>query len=101
MKPYNATLSNRWIWRAEAADEDWMTWPPRSPELTPCDFFLWGYVKEQMFMPPLPLNIDELKLRIAAAIETIDRNVLERVCDELDCRLDTCWVTNEPHIEHL
>ena len=21
-------------------------WPPRSPDLTPCDFFLWGYVKE-------------------------------------------------------
>ncbi|PNF41322.1 hypothetical protein B7P43_G17534 [Cryptotermes secundus] len=23
-----------------------MKWPPRSPQLTPCDFFLWGYVKE-------------------------------------------------------
>lgn len=23
-------------------------WPPRSPDLTPCDFFLWGYVKEVM-----------------------------------------------------
>ena len=21
-------------------------WPPRSPDLTPCDFFLWGYIKE-------------------------------------------------------
>lgn len=21
-------------------------WPPRSPDLTPCDFFLWGYTKE-------------------------------------------------------
>ena len=20
-------------------------WPPRSPDLTPCDFFLWGYLK--------------------------------------------------------
>jgi hypothetical protein len=39
----------------------------------PCDFFLWGYVKEQVFVPPLPLDIDDLKLRITAAIETIDR----------------------------
>jgi hypothetical protein len=55
-----------------------------------CDFFLWGYVKEQGFVPPLPLDIDELTLRITAAIETTDRNVLERVWDELDYRLDIC-----------
>lgn len=23
-------------------------WPPRSPELTPFDFFLWGYVQEEV-----------------------------------------------------
>jgi hypothetical protein len=28
-------------------------------------------------VPPLPLDIDELELRITAAIETIDRNMLE------------------------
>jgi hypothetical protein len=32
-------------------------------------------VKEQVFVPPLPLDIDELKLGITAAIETVDRNV--------------------------
>jgi hypothetical protein len=37
-----------------------MKWPPRSPGLTSWDFFLWGYVKEQVFVPPLPLDIDEL-----------------------------------------
>jgi hypothetical protein len=24
-------------------------WPPRSPDLTPCDFFLWGYLKAQVY----------------------------------------------------
>ena len=24
------------------------TWPPRSPDATPCDSFLWGYVKDQV-----------------------------------------------------
>jgi hypothetical protein len=52
------------------------------------DFFLWGYAKEQVFVPPVPLDIDELKLRITAALETIDRNMLERVWNELDYRLD-------------
>jgi hypothetical protein len=35
-------------------------------------------------VPPLQLDIDELKLRITAAIETVDRNVLGRAWDELD-----------------
>ena len=25
-----------------------LAWPPRSPDATPCDFFLWGYVKDQV-----------------------------------------------------
>jgi hypothetical protein len=50
----------------------------------PCDFFLLGYVTEQVFVPPLPLDIDELKLRITSPIETIDRDMLERVWDELE-----------------
>jgi hypothetical protein len=43
---------------------------------------------------PLPLDIDELKPRITAAVETIDRNMLERIRDELDYRLDIWGVTN-------
>jgi hypothetical protein len=45
---------------------------------------MWGYVKEQMFMPRLLLNIDEFKLRIVAAIKIIDTNLLEILWDELD-----------------
>jgi hypothetical protein len=43
-----------------------------------------------VFVPPLLLDVDEFKLRIAAAIETINRNMLERAWDELDYRLDIC-----------
>jgi len=25
-------------------------WPARSPDLTPCDYFLWGYVKSRVFL---------------------------------------------------
>ena len=38
-------------------------WPPRSPDLTPCDFFLWGYLKDKVFSTS-PQNIDELRQRI-------------------------------------
>jgi hypothetical protein len=46
-------------------------WPPHSPDATPCDFFLWGYAKDQVYVPPLPANIPELKVRIRTATETI------------------------------
>ena len=32
-----------------------------SPDLTPCDFFLWGYTKDRDFVPPLPVSLNELK----------------------------------------
>ena len=35
-------------------------WPPRSPDLTPCDFFLWGYIKSRICRSP-PLNIMALR----------------------------------------
>jgi hypothetical protein len=55
-----------------------MKWPPRSPDLNPRDTFLWGYVKERAFVPALPLDTDAPKLRITAAAETIDSNMLEK-----------------------
>jgi hypothetical protein len=101
MEPYNTILPNCWIGRAGAANEEWMKWPPHSLDPTPCDFSLWGYVNKQEFVPPLPLDIDELKLRITTAIEAIDRNTLERVWVESYYRLHISWVMNGAHIEHL
>ena len=37
----DATFPNRWIGRDGPTP-----WPPRSPDITPLDFFLWGYVKD-------------------------------------------------------
>ena len=43
----NANLPGRWIGRASHNDSPLLPWPPRSPDLTPCDFFLWGYIKDR------------------------------------------------------
>jgi hypothetical protein len=75
-------------------------WSPHCPDLTTSDFFLWGYVKEQVFVPPLPLDTHELKLRITTAIKTIDRYMLERVWDELDYRWDICPVSKTFRVCH-
>ncbi|GBO01369.1 hypothetical protein AVEN_275664-1 [Araneus ventricosus] len=39
------------------------TWPPWSPDLNPCDFWLWGYLKNVVYGGPIA-NLAELKNRI-------------------------------------
>jgi len=41
-------------------DQMLIAWPSRSQDATPCDFFLGGYVKDQIYVPPLPARIPEL-----------------------------------------
>ena len=48
----NRVLQQRWIGRAAKGDNHLLPWPPRSPDLTPCDFFLWGFVKDSVYVPP-------------------------------------------------
>ncbi|GBN98620.1 hypothetical protein AVEN_272953-1 [Araneus ventricosus] len=40
----DATFPQRWIGRGAA-----MAWPPRSPDITPLDFYVWGYVKQHVY----------------------------------------------------
>lgn len=47
-----------------------VSWPPRSPDLTPCDFFWWGTSKDLVFKEP-PNNIIE----IAQKFEEVARNI--------------------------
>ena len=78
-----------------------LAWPHRSPDATPCDFFLWGYIKHQVYVPPLPANIPELKVPIRNTIETFTTDMLQTVWNELDYRADVCRITKGAHIEHL
>ena len=64
-------------------------------------FFLWGYVKDQVYVPPLPANILELKVRIRTATDTITADMLQIVWNELDYRVDVCRTTKGAYIEHL
>jgi hypothetical protein len=56
--------------------------------MTPCDFFLWGYVNERVYVPPLPTDLDELRNRITAAVNFVTEDTLRRVWDEFSSRVD-------------
>jgi len=47
-----------------------------------------GYVKDQVYVPPLPASIPELKVRFRTAIESITADMLRTVWNELDYRVD-------------
>jgi hypothetical protein len=100
-KHMNAHLPWRWIGRAGANDVVWCRWPPRSPDLTPCDFFLWGYIKDKVSVPPLPRSLPELRQRFTTAIASITRDTLHKVWDELDYRFDICRMTRGAYMESL
>ncbi|GBM74582.1 hypothetical protein AVEN_151034-1 [Araneus ventricosus] len=45
-------------------------WPPRSSELNPCDFWLWGYLNDIVYGVPIA-NLSEMKNRITQHIHDI------------------------------
>ena len=97
----NRVLQQRWIGHAAKKDNHLLPWPPRSPDLTPCDFFLWGFVKDNIYVSPLPMSLNELCDQITHALLTITADMLHRVLDEFDNRVDVCRVTQGTHIEGL
>ena len=89
----DATFPNRWIGRDGPTP-----WPPRSPDITTLDFFLRGYVKDEVFSTPVP-DITNLKARITDAFATITEDMLENTLREIDYRLDVLRATKGAHIE--
>jgi len=97
----NETLPQRWIGRTEPKDLALHSWPSRSPDMTPCDFFLWGYVKDRVYVPPLPADLDELRNRTTAAVNSVTEDTLRHVWDEFSYRVDVVRAAGGGHIDHL
>ena len=91
---FNETLPGRWMGRGSPN----LPWPPRSPDLTPCDFFLWGFIKSKVYATQSPC-INTLKQRIRAAFIEIAvdiRNKLVLACRE---KLNLLVENSGSHIE--
>jgi hypothetical protein len=62
---------------------------------------MWGFVKDNVYVPPLPKTLPELRERINTAIGNVTQDILEKVWREWEFRLDICRVTREAHIEFI
>lgn len=76
-------------------------WPPRSPDLTPLDFFLWGYVKDYVYHSTPPATLEILENRILQAFETITPVMLEEVAQNTIYRSNRCMECGGLYFEHL
>ena len=60
-------------------------WPARSPDLTPCDFFLWGWAKEEVYRTK-PRTMEQLEDRIRNVITNVPHDFLQKTVDSIpDC----------------
>lgn len=107
--PPHVTLDVR-QWLNEAFGDRWIGrfgphhWPPRSPDLTPLDFFLWGYVKEKVFASESHSR-DEMRRRIEGAFAElraecdVDVSLMPRLHAETLRRAQFCERVGGGHFE--
>ncbi len=86
-------FGERWIGRGGP-----LSWPPYSPDLTPCDFWLWGVLKEQVYAKKIR-NLDHLKEVITSVIETITPEMCRRAIRSAIERFDLCEKVNGDQVE--
>lgn len=75
-------------------------WPPRSPDLTPLDFWLWGDVKARVYNEGPPNTLPELRRRINDAFTAIRRTrVTSRAVQHMHSRATKCIANQGGHVE--
>jgi hypothetical protein len=66
--------------------------------LTPMDFFLWGFCEVQSVRVLLPTTLHELKTRIRGLCKHLS-GILHNVWQETEYRFDVARATRGAHIE--
>lgn len=86
---------NRWIGRNGP-----IQWPPRSPDLTPLDFFLWGFLKDRVFRTVVE-DIPEMEARILDNCLIPDEEMFTRVRESFEKRILFCIHEEGKQFEYL
>jgi len=74
-------------------------WPPRSPDLAPPDYWLWGFLKGRVYSRQ-PTTIQELKNIIAEEVASITSEQLKKAVEHHRARLVACLEEAGGHFEN-
>ena len=87
----------QWIGRRGTTE-----WPPRSPDLTPCDFSLWGIVKDRVYAQN-PRDTNHLKSLITQQFRSINDNteLCQSICRSVLDRCQMCMSVEGKQFEQL
>jgi hypothetical protein len=88
-------MAGRWVGRVGPIAS-----PPRSPELTPLDFFLWVYVKNIVYQVEIN-GLQHLKARIRDAVATVTPNILHATWNKVEYCLNVCRATKGPTLKFI
>ncbi|GFU76244.1 putative LOC100569746 [Trichonephila clavipes] len=77
-----------------------VNWPTRSFDLTPLDYFLWGYVKSLVYADK-PQTLDHLEDNIRRVIADIRPQMLEKVIENWTSRLDYIRASRGSHMPEI
>jgi len=75
-------------------------WPARSPDLTPCDFCLWGYLKVEVYKHR-PQTLKALKDAIREEGAAIPPEMTNTVIENFRERLRQCITNNGRHLSDV
>ncbi|EFN83658.1 hypothetical protein EAI_02637, partial [Harpegnathos saltator] len=87
------TFLNRWIGRREEIE-----WPSKSLDLSSLDYFLWGYVKNNVYATK-PANLADFKERILYQVNLISPKMGRNVLNEFYLRLGHCQAADGRQFE--
>jgi len=93
----NELFPNRWLGRSGP-----VTWPPKSPDLTPLDYYLWGHMKTLVYETKVDSRAP-LRRRIFAAAEQIKNHPHNIACatGSLKIRAENCIAAGGAHFEQV
>jgi len=74
-------------------------WPAHSPDLNPCDYFLWGYLKSRVYNP-IPKDLTELRSNLEREVKNLSKNVLKSTFLNFKKRLNLVISANGGHFEN-
>uniref|UniRef100_A0A0K2SXX6 Putative LOC100569746 [Acyrthosiphon pisum] n=1 Tax=Lepeophtheirus salmonis TaxID=72036 RepID=A0A0K2SXX6_LEPSM len=77
-----------------------VNWPPRSCDITPLNFFLWGYVKAKVYVDKLT-TIEALEANIDRVIREIPVKMLEHVIENWRKRMDHLKASCSQHMKGI
>lgn len=91
---------DRWMGRSTRRYPSPYPWPARSPDLTVCDFFLWGYLKSKLYRGQNYGSLQELREAIEHEMGEIPPEIIRRsVCQGYPNRLRECVARGGRQVE--